>query len=129
MARRRLLIVDDEPSLAGLMKRYLSRLGYDVDICGRGDEAWEMLAVPGSAYDLVVVDLTLPDQPGEVLLRRILARDPAARVLVCSGSPDGVRFKSESRVEFLQKPFVPSALARSVETLLAGDSDSCDALG
>lgn len=120
MATARILLVEDEASLAGLMERYLTRSGYSVETFGRGEAAWERFSNGEASFDLAVVDLTLPDVHGEELLRRILAESPAMPALICSGTPDSGAFAGHSRVSFLQKPFLPSRLAECVQAALAG---------
>ena len=117
MQTGRILLVDDDASLLGLMRKYLLRLGYQVDACERGEQAWEMFTTQGRNYPLVIVDLTLPDVPGEVLVERMLKRDSSVRALVCSGSSASGRLAAD-RVSFLRKPFLPKMLAEKVASLL-----------
>ena len=117
---RRILVVDDEASLLRLMRKYLERAGYEVDVCERAFEAWTLFASPERKYDLVIVDLTLPDLPGEELLRRMRERDPGLRAIICSGAPAAT---GETRqVLYVQKPFLPKMLASAVERLLEENS-------
>jgi len=122
----RILLVDDEVSLLALMQKYLARLGYLVDTCERAQRAWELFTEEGRRYALVIVDLSLPDLPGEVLLRRMLERDRDVRALICSGAPDsGAGFAADAaRVGFLQKPFLPKMLADAVKNILGPGSAS-----
>lgn len=121
MAAARILLVEDEDSLAGLMERYLTRSGYSVESFGRGEAAWERLSSGDASFDLAIVDLTLPDVPGEELLERFLQKSPSIRVLICSGSPDSGAFDRRERVSFLPKPFLPPKLAECVQAALAGE--------
>lgn len=119
MALARILLLDDEPSLVELMRRYLSRLGYDVEACNLARQAWELIAVERRNYDLLIVDLLLPDARGDVLLEKILERDTAVRALICSGAPAPDHMFASGRVRFLQKPFLPIMLAEEVALILA----------
>lgn len=114
----RILVVDDEPTLASLLERYLARLGYQVDICSSAAEALEQ-AVNGK-YGLVVADRTLPDMAGEELLRRLCEADTRLRAILLSGYPfDLLTLPEDSRrrLRFLQKPFLPETLAALVGEL------------
>ena len=73
-----------------------------------------------SGYDLIVADLGLADLPGDRLLIQMLSHSARVRGLLCSGSPYEVsRFPADiqPRVGFLQKPFTPQMLARSIAEL------------
>jgi DNA-binding response OmpR family regulator len=120
MATGRILLLDDEPPLVELMSKYLSRLGYQVDTCNLAQRAWELITVEGTTYDLVVLDLLLPDERGDDLIERIFQRDPNVRVLVCSGVPGGGHLAASGKVRFLQKPFLPKMLANEVALIMAG---------
>ena len=62
----RILVVEDEKVLCDTIVRSLSRLAYSVDFCYDGGSAMELLAVEN--YDLVVLDLNLPDADGMTVL-------------------------------------------------------------
>ena len=106
----RVLLVDDEPGLLAILKRYLARLGYEVEEFASAAEAWERVE-SGAVFQLAVIDLTMPGMGGEELARRMLARDERIGVIVYSGYPfdPGVLGK---RAAFLHKPFSPDELAR-----------------
>ena len=114
----RILLVDDEIALLSLMRRFLTQHGYEVCSCNRGDEAWKRFREPGSRFDLAIVDRSLPDMDGEALLDRMLNTDPRLRAIVCSGTPDSGSFTGDSRVNYVQKPFLPKMLAEAVEAAL-----------
>ena len=67
----RILVVEDEKVLCDTIVRSLSRLAYSVDFCYDGGSAMELLAVEN--YDLVVLDLNLPDADG------MTAEDPSEK--------------------------------------------------
>ncbi|MDP8989658.1 MAG: response regulator [Acidobacteriota bacterium] len=111
----RLLLVDDEPALANLLKKYLERLGYQVDACTHPGDALKLLDENPERYRLLVTDLTLPDMNGEELVLRSRERAPLLRAIIASGYPYEPRTEG---VEFLQKPFQPAALAQAVKRVL-----------
>ena len=110
-----LLLVDDEPALANLLKKYLERLGYHVDACTHPEAALKLLDENPGRYRLLVTDLTLPDMNGEELVLRSRERIPQLRAIIASGYPYEPR---ATGVEFLQKPFQPAVLAQAVERIL-----------
>jgi DNA-binding NtrC family response regulator len=111
----RLLIVDDEPTLLGLLRRYLERLGYDVDTCESAEQALPLFDADPSAFSMVIADLTLPGANGAELMERIRAKCPDLPGLIASGYPYVPQLKG---VEFLQKPFLPQMLAEQIERML-----------
>jgi CheY-like chemotaxis protein len=111
----RLLLVEDEPALADLLKRYLERLGYQVDACAHPDAALALLDAHPEDYALLITDLSLPDMSGDELMTRSRLRAPHLRAIIASGYPYEPRVAG---VEFLQKPFLPNLLAQAVERAL-----------
>jgi CheY-like chemotaxis protein len=117
MAPRRLLLVDDEEALSQLLKKYLERLGYEVDACAHAEAALELLGADPGRYALLFTDLTLPGMSGEELVRRSRAYAPSIKAIISSGYPYEPR---DANVGFLQKPFIPKMLAAAIEEALGG---------
>ena len=106
--------MEDEPALCGLFERFLSRSGFDAHCAADGRAALgSMDAAPG--FEAAIVDLTLPDMPGEEVGEQMSLRDPAMPVLFISGRP--VRVTGRNRA-FLQKPFAPWELVEALRRLL-----------
>jgi DNA-binding NtrC family response regulator len=114
-----LLLVDDEPALADLLKKYLERLGYRVDACTHPEAALALLDAQPDRYAVLVTDLTLPTMSGEDLIVQSRERAPGLRAIIASGYPHEPRVEG---VEFLQKPFRPNLLAQAVERVLKGSA-------
>jgi len=111
----RLLLVEDEPALADLLKKYLERIGYQVDACTHPQAALELVQANPENYALLVTDLTLPAISGEELVTRSRQWAPNLRAIIASGYPYEPR---EAGVAFLQKPFLPKLLAQAIERAL-----------
>ena len=111
------LLVEDEPTLRSAISLYLHKLGYVVDAVGRGDEA---LALAGQrAFDLVLMDLRLPDMTGDDVYRALLMRVPATaeRVVFMTGDlgrPAAAEFVRDSGRPVLAKPFMLAELGEVV---------------
>ena len=113
----RLMLVEDEPALIGLLTRILGRAGFQVDACATGAEAmahWE-----GAA--LAIVDLGLPDMPGEELVAHLLQAPGSAPIIVSSGTPVSAALFGDAggRVHVLPKPYLPQKLLELIHQLLA----------
>ena len=117
----KVLVVDDEVALLQLMKRYLDRLGYDVEICADSQVALNLIVSDPRRFQLVVVDLSMPQISGRDLVTKIGEVNVETGILVCSGEPFDCRnipHANPDRVRFLQKPFAPQMLADAVGELL-----------
>lgn len=115
MGGARILLVDDEAPLLDLLKRYLERLGYEVEACLTPADALQTFAADPSRYGLVLTDLTLPGMSGDEMIARMRAIVPKLRAIVASGYPYEPKGK---RTRFLQKPFLPKMLAELIEQML-----------
>ena len=123
MANATILLVEDEPSLRGLLSRYLERQGYTVVACEQGHEAIEAFASGREQIDLAIVDLTLPDVRGETVVETLLNASPVVKVIVSSGRPYSTEALPElarPRVEAMLKPYMPQALLDVVARMLSG---------
>jgi CheY-like chemotaxis protein len=111
----RLLLVDDEPALLDLLKKYLERLGYEVDARGSPQEALSAFEQDPRRYALVLTDLTLPGISGDQMLDRMRERNPKLRAIISSGYPYQPR---SLQTGFLLKPYAPKMLAELIKSLI-----------
>ena len=77
-----ILVVDDEPGIRSFIGRALDAAGYAADTAATGAEA--LRRVHASRYDLVILDLVMPDMAGQMVLERVLTARPDQAVLVLS---------------------------------------------
>ncbi|MCU1336384.1 MAG: Blue-light-activated protein [Bryobacterales bacterium] len=112
-----LLIVDDEPNLLDLLRRYLGRLGYEVETCGDANDALALFRAGPDRFSLAITDLSLPALNGEELIDRIRQLRPGLPAIITSGYPYQPK---AAGVAFLQKPFLPQMLVEAVQKALAG---------
>ncbi|MCP3853402.1 MAG: response regulator transcription factor [Actinomycetia bacterium] len=128
----RILVVDDETELAEAVARGLQREGYAVDTAFGGAEAIDKLSV--NEYDLVCLDITMPEVDGREVCRSIrsgVALDPGMRVLMLTARDaveDRVAGLDDGADDYLVKPFAFAELAARVRTLLRRDSPAGDAV-
>ncbi|MET8846783.1 response regulator transcription factor [Amycolatopsis sp. NPDC004625] len=115
----RVLVIDDEERVRSLLVRALQSAGYAVDQAGSATAG--LTATVGHSYDLVVLDLMLPDRPGSEVLTEILDRQPEAKIIVLSAVPEiGARVQvlDAGALDFLPKPFVIAELLARVRARL-----------
>ncbi len=118
---QRLLVVDDEPELAALMRESLEGAGYEVATAESGALALALL--DEARFDAIVSDLRMPEIDGAELWRTVRQRHPALaqRMLFVTGdilSPAAAEFLREAGCELLEKPFAPAEMVARVRTLL-----------
>src|ERR1700674_2160417 len=102
MGRARILIVEDEPQLRGLLRLYLERAGYAVTDAGDGTTAIAACAEAGP--DLVILDLMLPGLQGEAVLEA-LREEADVPILITSAKRSdaeriaGLRLRADDYLE------------------------------
>lgn len=122
-ARRRILVVDDDPSLRRLVATLLSSRGYDVETAENGAQAMHRIQ-SSTGWDLWIVDIKMPLVNGLELLRRVReAGFTETPVLMLTGAGDT---KYDEALEggadsYITKPFSNSSLIETVEDLLSAE--------
>src|SRR6476659_582856 len=120
-AGRRVLVVEDDPSVRRLAVDTLQHQGFRVDSAADGREAISLLEASPEPPDLVITDLVLPHLSGRTVRQTVETRFPGVPVLYISGYP-GETIESrgwlDEGVPFLQKPFSPRELVRRSRELL-----------
>ncbi|MDP2998058.1 MAG: response regulator transcription factor [Bryobacterales bacterium] len=115
----RILVVEDEKRIADFLGRGLESAGYAVDLAGDGASAMNL--VYAADYDVIVLDLMLPDTDGLTLLGKIRDRKSSPPVLILSargGLDDRVKGLESGADDYLVKPFAFVELLARVRALL-----------
>jgi DNA-binding response OmpR family regulator len=112
------LVVEDERKLRDFVRSYLERAGFTVLSTGSGAEAIAMAA--DGAPDLVVLDLGLPDVPGETVARelRTASAVPILMLTARSTEEDRIRGLELGADDYVTKPFSPRELVLRVQAIL-----------
>src|ERR1700742_2445331 len=112
------LVVEDERKLRDFVRTYLERAGFTVLSTGSGAEAITMAAE--AAPDLVVLDLGLPDVPGETVARELRASGsvPIVMLTAKSAEEDRIRGLELGADDYVIKPFSPRELVLRVQAIL-----------
>jgi DNA-binding response OmpR family regulator len=119
----RLLLVEDEVDIRSFLRRSLEEAGFQVEEAGDGNSA-ERLAVDG-VYDILIVDLGLPDQDGISLILHLRQLGVKAPVLILSARrsvDDRVRGLEQGGDDYLTKPFAFAELLARLRNLLKRNS-------
>ena len=114
-------MVDDEPSICGLMNQALEREGYSCQSCLSGEEALNLMRA--ERFDVVITDLYMPGISGMALLERGKQESPESAFLMATGESDvrvGVEAMKQGAKDYLVKPIQLKALIACVQKAHSG---------
>ncbi|WP_443041985.1 response regulator transcription factor [Streptomyces sp. B21-106] len=114
----RVLVVDDDPTVAEVVAGYLDRAGYLVDRAGDGPSA--LAGATAHWPDLVVLDLMLPGMDGLEVCRRLRGRGPVPVIMLTARGDEDDRILGleVGADDYVTKPFSPRELVLRVESVL-----------
>jgi two-component system copper resistance phosphate regulon response regulator CusR len=115
----RLLLVEDEPEIQRFLKQPLASAGYEVDAAADGQAAIQLASE--RQYDVLIVDLGLPDQDGIDLILQLRRSGVSSPVLILSARrsvDDRVRGLEQGGDDYLTKPFALAELLARLRNLV-----------
>src|SRR5262245_60654026 len=113
------LVVDDDPDLQDLFRTFFKKIGFSRVVVGTAKEAIKSLGK--QKFDLMFLDLELPDAPGDQVLKTAKHIDPDLNVIVVTGYPDSEildRILQDGPVTVLKKPLKVEQLNQAVKILV-----------
>jgi DNA-binding NarL/FixJ family response regulator len=122
---RRVLLVDDHPVIRQGIRRILTSAMTDLEVAEAETGEQAIALFEAGAWDLVVLDLSLPGLSGLEVIRDLLLVQPDARIIVVSVHPPhhfARRALSVGAVAYLEKSAAPEEMVRAVTEVLAGRS-------
>ncbi|QTA89546.1 hybrid sensor histidine kinase/response regulator [Desulfonema magnum] len=81
----RILFVDDEEQITGMMTYALERLGYEITALNSSTDALELFRMEPDRFDLVITDMGMPRMPGDELAEQLLNIRPDIPIIICTG--------------------------------------------
>src|SRR6185503_17875010 len=114
-----ILIIDDETSLRQTMARILQRAGYEVTTAATGSEGLKL--VSEHPFDLLYLDIRMPDASGLELLKAIHAKLPDLPVILFTAQPDlnsAVEALRSGAIDYLLKPLKPQTIIERTRSIL-----------
>ncbi len=117
----RILMVDDEASIAQIEKQMLEDLGYIVTSKTESTDAFETFRRQPAQFDLVITDMTMPNLTGVDLSRKILQLRPDIPIILCTGFSDHVDRDRAHQLgirAYLEKPFDKASFAQTIRRVL-----------
>ncbi|HWZ95490.1 MAG TPA: response regulator [Opitutaceae bacterium] len=116
-----IFIIDDEVVLRDLLRTVLVQHGYRITLAGTGEQATKVFSASPKAFDIVLLDLQLPDTSGLIVLNRIRQLRPTQKVIAVSGCIDtetAAMLKRLGVQDHLLKPYHLSALGCAIRNVL-----------
>ncbi|HEX9605518.1 MAG TPA: response regulator, partial [Myxococcales bacterium] len=117
----RVLVVDDDEAIAGMLAEYLAEHGVGADWAGSGRDALDKIQ-RGPKPDLLVLDLRMPDIDGREVLAQVRRQGLDPRVVLLSADREVAAAARELGTDgFVEKPFAPENLLAAVRRALDTD--------
>lgn len=116
--RKRILLLDDDPSMQRLVARILGNDGFRVDVFLTGSQA--IAALAKATYDVLLLDLMMPHEGGMTVIRHLRGKNPQMlkRSILLTASPDSLIGALSGEVStVVQKPFEPKQLIDAVRRM------------
>ena len=119
MSHKISLVVDDEPSVSKFIMAVLQTEGFQTIEAENGVQALELMRKLATPVDLLVSDIQMPKMDGLTLACSLRAEFPAIPVILVSSYAETEQaIHTELNVEFVQKPFLPATLLRTVKEVM-----------
>lgn len=113
--------MDDEPAILKITSKILEKIGWKVELARSGTEAIQAFEASGARFDVVLLDLILPDAEAGHLVARFREAAPGSRIILTSGQPEAQAMESLGEIAifgFIQKPFRGPELIRIIRAAL-----------
>jgi CheY-like chemotaxis protein len=117
---RKVLLVEDEALVAMVAADTLIELGFDVVEAATAQAALNHAGADHAHFEFALIDLGLPDRPGEELIAELKLLRPDFPIIVASGHSEAAlrnRIKADAHVAFLSKPYDVAGLQTAIDAL------------
>ncbi|MES2619566.1 MAG: sigma-54 dependent transcriptional regulator [Bacteroidota bacterium] len=115
----RILVIDDDHDIIALLKRFLTKHGYEVETAYTGAQGEKL--VDTFKPDLVMCDYRLDDMDGSALLSKIKEKNPTLPVIIITGYSDlrtAVKIVRMGAFDYITKPFIPDEILLNISQAL-----------
>ena len=122
-----ILVVDDEPMALELLHGVLTDAGYEVAVAQSGFESLDLFGRDTHAFDLILMDLSMPLMDGEETFERLRQMSPTVNVVLMAGFVDSGRLEkmmNNGLSGFVGKPFAPVEILAVVTSVISAADQS-----
>jgi two-component system NtrC family response regulator len=112
----KILVIDDEKVICNACRLVLTEKGHTVDLCMTGETG--LIAIEKGTYDVILLDMKLPDIDGMEILRTVRKKIPAPCLIVMTGystMSNAVQAMKLGAVDYLTKPFTDDNLIEAIK--------------
>jgi two-component system cell cycle response regulator CpdR len=119
---KKILIIDDEPTILLMMKKMIERAGYEVDLASNGEDG--LILLKQHKFDLVITDIIMPEKEGLEIIAELKRDYPDIKIIAISGggrlSPEGYLVSANllGADRVFKKPFEKNDLIEAIHNLL-----------
>lgn len=116
----RILMVEDDKSVAEMMKMFIEKEGWSMDVAVDGDQAVKMFAKNPDQFDLIILDLNLPKKDGIQVAKEVCAISPTIPIIMLtarSSEAEQILGLGAGADDYVSKPFSPLALIARIKAL------------
>ncbi len=118
--KKRILVVDDDPTMIKLIQFYLLKDDFDITPCTKGKDALSILKT--NHFEVILIDVLMPEMDGHTLLKKIkkeLKIDTPIVVVTAHGASDNLmKMIDDGAYDILQKPFTTNRLKLTLRNAL-----------
>jgi DNA-binding response OmpR family regulator len=119
---KKIMIIDDSPTILAVMKKYLSKSGYDIETVVDSSEVFDG-RVEAFGPDLFIIDINMPKFDGFYILENLKKKNlcPNAKIIMCSTKffeHDRTMAKELGADDFLVKPFSDKDLIQKISSII-----------
>ncbi len=118
---KKMLVIDDEDVIRELLGEVLQMLGYEAVLCGSPKEALELFSTRHQEFDMVFMDMMMPEMTGKQLYQEFSKIDKNKKVIILSGysmEQENRELLEAGVAAFVQKPISIKELSRIIKEIL-----------
>ncbi|MFC6857942.1 sigma-54-dependent transcriptional regulator [Zunongwangia atlantica] len=115
----KILIVEDDVPFGTMLKTFLSKRGYEAELCFSGGDALKLITK--TEFNLVLTDVRLPDNDGLDILKEVKSKNPSTQVIVMTSYAEismAVQAMKDGAFDYVSKPFRPESILQTIENAL-----------
>jgi signal transduction histidine kinase/DNA-binding response OmpR family regulator len=120
LGKETILFVDDDETIAKMMKQMMKRIGYQIEICTSSVEALELFQTKSDQFDIVITDMTMPQMTGDILAEKLRKIRNDIPIIICTGHSALIDEEKSRKMGmlYIMKPITMVSLAKTIREAL-----------